>query len=258
MPKLSPGWSPGDEPTSELARLIINAWFNDDFILAIIYGTPRIGKSAYALKVMHQVYDYLKGYSALETFRRYMGWEPSEVITQWAALEGPIPCYTWDDAGCWLFTLKWSDPLLVEVQRYFNVIGTDIKCVMLTSPTPEWILSKIGSMPGAYWIKITKRDGGTAHLGALPPSKRWAREATAYYPFKTPDLKSRRVRKRFYDLFSCRLAQDLYDEYGPIRQKYARLVREAMKAEMLNKIKAREEKGKSYGRDLNKEMGAPP
>lgn len=239
------------EPTSELARLIINAYLNDDFILAIIYGVPRIGKSAYALKVMHQVYDYLKGLDAITVFRRYMGWEPSEVVEQWADISQRIPCYTWDDAGCWLFTLNWNDPLLMEVQRYFNVIGTDINAVLLTSPTPEWILNKIGSMPGAYWIKVTKTDGGQAKLGILPPSRRFAREAIAYYPFKTPDLKSRRVRKRFYDEFSCLLADDLYNEYGPVRRRYAQLVKAAMRAVMLQRAREHKEKNKPYMKDIN-------
>lgn len=250
MPKYKDKWEPGDEPTSELARLIINAWFNDDFLLAIIYGNLRIGKSAYALKVMQQVYDYLFGYDRFEVFERFMGWEPTEVIERWASLRKAIPCYTWDDAGCWLFTLRWNDPMLVEVQRYFNVIATDIKCVILTTPTPEWILSKIGGMPGAYWIKITKRDGGTRYLDTLPDSRRFSRLATAYYPFKTPDLKTRKVRKRFYDEFSCKLNDKLYNQYYPVRQRYAQLVRQALKNEMLEKVKRHREKDKGILNDL--------
>lgn len=237
MPKKKEGWQPGDEPTSELARLIINSWFNDDFVLAIIYGTPRVGKSSYALKVMIQVYDYLFGWDMWKVYDKCIGWKPEDVIQDWSMILDKIPAYCWDDAGCWLFTLNWNDPLLQEVQRYMNVVGTDIQCLILTTPTPEWILSKVGAMPGAYWVKITKRDGGgTKYLGRLPDSKRYARLATAYWPFKTPDLKSRRVRKRFYDEFSCKLPQELYETYNPTRMKYASLVRLEMKKAMLKKL----------------------
>jgi len=231
-------WQPGDSPTSELARLIINSYFNDDFMLVIIYGTPRVGKSVYALKVMIQVYDFLWGWDKWKVYERCMGWTPEQVIEAWAQIEEKLPAYCWDDAGCWLFTLKWADPMLIEVQRYMNVVGTDIQCLILTSPTPEWILSKIGQMPGAYWVKITKTDGaGTKFLGRLPDSRRFARQATAYWPFKTPDLKTRKVRKRFYDEYSCKLDDELYAAYNPTRRMYAELVRAAMKAAMLEKVR---------------------
>ena len=212
-------------------------------MLVIIYGTPRVGKSVYALKVMFQVYDFIKGWDKWRVYEECMGWHPEQVISDWFDIKEKIPAYCWDDAGCWLFTLKWNDPLLVEVQRYMNVLGTDIQCLMLTTPTPEWILSKIGQMPGAYWVKITKRDGaGGRYLGRLPDSRRYARRATAYWPFKTPDLKSRRVKKRFYDEFSCKLDDDMYAHYNPTRQKYAEMVRVAMKDALKDKLRAEEKK----------------
>ena len=48
-------------PSLALAREIVKAYIRDDFLLCIVYGTPRIGKSAYAIKVMGQVIDYLWG-----------------------------------------------------------------------------------------------------------------------------------------------------------------------------------------------------
>lgn len=220
-----------------LAREMINAWFNDDFMLVIIYGAPRIGKSTYALRVMIQVYDYLFGWDKWQVYDNCMGWKPEEVINDWAMISDKMPAYCWDDAGCWLFTLNWSDPMLQEVQRYFNVVGTDIQCVVLTTPDPEFILTKIGNMPGTYRVRIVKRDGGgPGRLGRLPDSKRYARLATVYKPFKTPDLKSRRVRKKYYDTFSCKLDDELYKVYNPTRLKYAKLVRLEMKKQMLKKV----------------------
>lgn len=245
MPKKKDVWSPGQEPTSELARMIINSYFNDDFMLIIVYGPPRCGKSVYALKVMIQVYDYLWGWDKWKVYENCMGWKPEEVINRWCMIEDKLPSYCWDDAGCWLFTLSWNDPVLQEVQRYSNVVGTDIQALMLTTPSPDWILNKIGKMPGAYWVKIDKRDGGgTSKLGRLPDSKRYARLATVYKPFKTADLKSQRVRKKVYDEFSCKLDDDLYAEYNPTREKYAKLVRLSMKKAMLKQM------GKASDTDL--------
>jgi len=240
MPKKKPVWKPGDEPTSILARMIINSYFNDDFMLVIIYGPPRSGKSVYALKVMIQVYDFLWGWDKWRVYENCIGWKPEEVIQDWYDIEEKLPAYCWDDAGCWLFSLDWNDPVLREVQRYANVVGTDIQALLLTTPTPDWILNKIGKMPGAYWVKINKRDGGgITHLGRLPDSKRYARQAVIYKPFKTPDLKSQRVRKTSYDYFSCKLDDDLFKVYNPTRLSYAKLVKEAMREAMLAKIKAK-------------------
>lgn len=48
-------------PSLALARWIVKAFRFDDFTLFIVHGTPRIGKSAYAIKAMGQVVDYLWG-----------------------------------------------------------------------------------------------------------------------------------------------------------------------------------------------------
>ena len=84
---------------------------------------------AYAMKVLGQVYDYLKGRPlSVDLVDNYVGFHPAEVVDAWFDIDNRIPMYVWDDAGYWLFSLQWHDPLLIAVQRYMNVIGTDMNC----------------------------------------------------------------------------------------------------------------------------------
>jgi len=258
MPKKKPVWAPGDPPTSELARLIINGYYNDRFYLIVIYGDPRIGKTIYGLKVLFQVYDFIWGWEPERVLEEMVGWKPEEVIQDWRNFKRKIPSYIWDDAGCWLFTLDWHDPLLKEIQRYFNVVATNIQVPILTTPDPRWVLSKIGKMPGSKWIKIIRTQGDRRYLGPLPDGVRFARRALTYTPWVAPDLKKTGVSKPdVQDDFSCKLDQDLYDVYQPRREFYANLVQERMWGAMKEKMKEEEAGGKAlFGEAVNRELDA--
>jgi hypothetical protein len=106
--------------------------------------------------------DYLWGIDAnrWKYYKPYFGWDPEENVERWINLTERLPMFVWDDAGYWLHSLNWTDPLLQAIQKYFNVIGTDINTIILTTPSPTWILSKIAGMPGTLRTKIVKRDGG--------------------------------------------------------------------------------------------------
>jgi hypothetical protein len=207
-------------PKSAMARRIIRNYERDDFNIFIIHGTPRIGKSAYVIKVMMQVAMYLWGdeWTKWRQFKPYFGWDPDEISETWYMLEERIPFFNWDDAGYWLHSLNWTDPLLQAIQKYFNVIGTDINTVLMTTPSPTWILSKIAGMPGVMRSKVVKRDGGVSDA----PSKVYARLALTYEPWRSPDLKSHGVNKRFKDTYNCLIPDEIYKEYYPIRKHYAK------------------------------------
>lgn len=214
-------------PESALARRIVRNFERDDFNIFIIHGTPRIGKSAYILKVMAQVLLYLYGYNANEWkyFKPYFGWDPDEISEMWMDIVNRIPMFTWDDAGYWLHSLNWTDPLLQAIQKYFNVIGTDMNNVILTTPSPEWILSKIAKMPGVIRIKIIKRSGGQRDV----PSIMYSRLALAYKPWISPDRKKHGVNKVFKDEYICLIPDEIYKEYYPIRRRYARLAKQEIR-----------------------------
>lgn len=222
MPKL---------PSLSLARMICRAYIRDDFILVIIYGPLRMGKSAYAMKVLGQVYDYFKGTPlSPDLVRDYMGFHPSLVIDRWFELgDKRIPMYVWDDAGYWLYSLDWNDPLLKAIQKYMNVIGTDMNCLLLTTPDPTWILKKILNMPGTIRGEVQKREGGISDA----PSKVFARRCRGYKPYRMPDLKKTGVNVLWEDDYSCRIPDDVYAYYLPVRRNYALMAKQSIK-DMLN------------------------
>ena len=231
-----------DLPTLALARKICRNYMRDDFSLVIIYGTPRIGKSAYGIKSMGQVLEYLTGEDIFEitegekvrapVCEKYMGWDPNENVDRWLELFKRIPGFIWDDAGYWLFSLNWTDPLLIAVQQYMNVVGTDMNTLILTSPSPKWILSKIATMPGTIKIKIIKRDGGRGDSD----TRRFSRRATSYESWEYPDGKGGGVNKIMVDDFSCKLPEPFYSKwYKPTREGYAYEAKMAMKKELLRR-----------------------
>lgn len=235
-------------PTLATARYIVDAYRKDDFNNFIFYGTPRIGKSALAIKAMGQAIEYLwgediyklsgsSGQRRAPVCQRYMGWDPGDNVERWLTIDERIACYTWDDAGYWLFSLNWTDPLLITVQQYMNVIGTDINTFMMTTPDPDWILSKIATIPGTIRIKVIKRDGGRSDA----PSKLFARRAIGYKPYRSPDLKKTGVNKVIEDDYSCKLPDEFYFQwYKPTREFYAQAAKLAMREELRRRAEKRE------------------
>lgn len=226
-------------PSLGLARIICRAYRFDDFILVIIYGPLRMGKSAYAMKIMGQVYEYFFGEPlSPDLITQYMGFHPADVVDQWMEIDKRIPMYVWDDAGYWLYSMDWNNPLLKAIQKYFNVIGTDMNCLMLTTPDPTWILSKLVNMPGTLRGQVMKRDGSNI---SDAPSKLYARRCRGYKPYRAPDLKKTGVNVAWDDDFSCRIPDDIYNFYQPMRKGYAMLAKQTIR-----KVLAKQrEKGKA-------------
>ena len=218
-------------PESALAKKIVRNFERDDFNVFIIHGTPRIGKSAYVIKVIIQVlwYLYREEVTEWKQIAPYFGWEPSEVAERWDRITERIPFYVWDDAGYWLHSLNWTDPLLQAIQKYFNVIGTDMNTIILTTPSPEWVLSKINKMPGVIRTKIIKSHGGKS----TAPSVMYGRLALSYKPWISPDRKKHGVNKVFKDKFNCLIPDEIYKDYFPIRKHYAQMAKDAIRETLL-------------------------
>jgi len=216
-------------PSLILAQKMVQNFRYDSFTLWIIEGPLRIGKSAYVMKAGYQVLDYFYGDPMTwDAMKPYMGWHPAENVEKWLNVTDRQPFFIWDDAGMWLFSLDWSDPLMVAIQKYMNVVGTDYNNLVLTTPSASWILSKISKMPGMRRIKIIRREGRSRDT----PTKLYGRTAICYQPWQSPDLKKHGVYKRFYDNYSCLIPDDIYDIYYPIRREYARLAKMAIKEQL--------------------------
>jgi hypothetical protein len=216
-------------PTLEMAGRMVRNYRDDDFTLWIVEGNLRIGKSAYSVKNGLSVLDYFFGLPPIwDSIEPNMGWHPAEVVEKWLNVEEREPFFIWDDAGMWLFSLDWANPLMVAIQKYMNVIATDYNNLILTTPNAKWILSKIVAMPGSFRVKIVKRYSAVRDDEAT----KFARLGTGYQPWKSPDLKSHGVYKRFYDKFSCKLPDPLYKIYKPIRDEYAHLAKMEIKQQL--------------------------
>mgnify|MGYP006909289242 CR=1 FL=1 len=224
-----------DLPRNPLAKRIIRNYLMDKFAIYIIYAEPRIGKSAYGLKTLGDVYDYLKGRPLSPALvKDFVGWRPAEVVDRWLKITKRIPAYMWDDAGVWLFSLNWSDPLLIAIQKYFNLIGTDMNSLILTTPDPRFILSKILKMPGVNTVKIIRPVGSeTLDNDTI----RFSRRAIGYKPYTTPDFKKHGVNTIFEWDFSCKIPQDTYDYYYPERIKWAGDSKDKIKDLLTSKAK---------------------
>lgn len=214
-------------PTLALARLIVRNYERDDFNIVIVTGNLRKGKSAYSMKSVEQALSYLfprrfpDGHMSYSDYREVMGWETGEVVETWLDLEERQPVFIWDDAGYWLHSMNWNDPLMISIQQYFNVVGTDYNTIILTTPSAKWVLSKIANMPEMIRVLIIKRDGGYGDS----ESRRFSRMAKAYKKWESPDLKRGGVNKIWEDDFSCKIPEHVYAEYKPVRDQYARLAK---------------------------------
>lgn len=226
-------------PSLALARKIVRNYERDDFSLIIVYGNLRIGKSTYVIKAMEQALIYLgmiRDKITMNDLKWVMGWNTEEVVDTWMLCDERQPVFCWDDAGYWLHSMNWNDPLMITIQQYFNVVGTDYNTVILTTPSPKWVLSKIANMPDMFRIKVTKRTGGKRDDDYV----KFARQAKAYQRWESPDLKRGGVNTKMLDKFSCKLPDDLYAEYQPIRENYARQAKLAI-VESLRKQREKQE-----------------
>lgn len=222
-------------PTLTLARQIVRNYRNDDFSLIIIDGNLRVGKSALAIRAVEQALDYLGKIHTNEIqpdeLEEVLGFKPRLVLDSWLQLEERQPVYIWDDAGYWLHSMNWHDPVMISIQQYFNVVGTDYNTVLMTTPSPNWVLAKIANMPEMIRVKCVKRDGGIGDSD----SRRFSRKGTAYKRWQSPDMKSGGVNKIWVDEYSCKIRQDLYDWYKPIRDQYAKEAKLAILKSLKNK-----------------------
>jgi hypothetical protein len=217
-----------EEPELEISKMCVDAFRYDDFMLVIIWGQLRVGKSAYSMHLLGEVYDYFFGKRLdVSLIKSYMGFHPRDVIDSWLQIDKRIPMYIWDDAGYWLFSMDWHDPLLKAIQKYFNVIGTDMNVIVMTTPDPRWILSKLVQMPGAYRGLVSFRDGllPWGHPNRDSPSRLWSRKCRGYKNLIWPDLKKTVPKPIWEDEFYCHIPDKVYDYYKPMRDHYADLAK---------------------------------
>ena len=211
------------------AQLINQCYYRDEFKLFLVYGPLGIGKSAYSVHNMAEVlgspekpdYDKVKD---------YIVFHPQDFVERcWQMCEKGQrdKAIIWDDAGLWLFAMEFTDPFIKAVLKYMNVARTNWGAMILTTPTPTWVLYKMRTFPQSINIKIIK-----ATSDVNPPKVQRPRIARAYRSWVAPDFKKQGVRTIYEDHFDAMLPKDFFDWYKPVRDEYAREAAMMMKREL--------------------------
>ena len=175
----------------------------------IVYGPLRYGKTAYAMKTLaqiHQTWDPT-------VLSQYIVYKPIDFLLRIKPLrkKQKQTLLVWEDAGVWLNSMKWNDPLILAISRYLDLIGTDFAGVMFTTPWPSHVIKRVRGLPECITVKIQKPNDN--------PDK--PRIALGYKMWMLPDLKKSGVKPIFEDRFSALMPNVFYDWYIEERRRYA-------------------------------------
>lgn len=208
---------------------INRCYYADECDIYLIYGPLGFGKSSYALKVLAELYG------SYEKAKEYIVFHPEDFVNRCLSMSAKgqrEKAIVWDDAGYWLFYMKHTDPLVQAVEQYFNVARTNWAAIILTTPTPSWVIHKIRYFPQHISIKIIKANSDLRR-------EKKNRIAKAYQQWVAPDFKHSGVRSRYADTFDAMLPKKFYWEwYKPLRDSYAREATENMKRALEQSLKA--------------------
>lgn len=190
---------------------------------AIISGKHRIGKSAYALWVMYELYkDW-------DTVFKYMAYSVKDFMSLLrSCLDGgvKVPCILWDDAGGHGSKYLWNiDRLMVfYLKNLLDVIGTSTKGLIMTTISGEDLL-KIVREYEFYKVKIS--------LGR----HKYDRVARGYEIKRSP-LNQKSPSILFDDYFDVRVP--IYEKYYEMRKQYSRGALDRLES-LLDKIEKTDE-----------------
>ena len=196
-----------------LTRFILNAIRSTGFISAIIEGERRLGKSAYAIKVMASVFYKIDGTTEQEAWDRALDnmiFSPEQLmkkIEQRTADEKIDYVWCIDDAAVhfsgYLYFINIYQT--AYLQGMFDTIGTVTNALLLTCPKKRRLMSGLRYYDD-YCIQIIKKDN-------------WERIAKGIKWFTVPDGKQH-FRKMFEDNYSCYLPKAVFDKYMIQRKMY--------------------------------------
>jgi len=204
--------------TSVTAGCMLDAFDNNEFFAAIIYGPLGYGKTTFTFKALLDAYGIPHDRKAVLTEDQMALVKDAVVYTAKEFLDKVFRdrgqrklCLIWDDAGVGLFNLDTWDPFVKLVTKWMNVVRTQYAAVLFTSPSPMYMVRKIRNIPQMVHIKITKINGGPRH----------ERQAQAYITWTNPDFVGHGVKKPYIEYFNVMMPDNLYKWYLPYRQSYA-------------------------------------
>lgn len=201
-------------------KRINKSYYADECNVFLPYGPLGIGKSAYACKVVAEVYGE-KGKPNWEAVKDHLVFHPKDFVEKCVKLmehNKKDKALIWDDAGLWLFALDYNHPFIKAVIKYLNVARTNWGALIFTTPLPTWVLKKIRGFPQAISLKIIKQREDEHRVSNPRP-----RIANAYLYWISPDMKRSGVKKIYDDKFSAMMPNDFYwNWYKQRRDDYAR------------------------------------
>jgi len=182
-----------------------------------------VHNSSYDIKcgveVLQRVY-HLSEDEAWEKIKQFIVFHPTQFFEKIQEIENTgfkrVPFIIWEDMGLWLYALDYRDPFIEAFIKYLNVARTHLGALIGSSPSPEWVLRKLRRFPSAYTIRVQKVDGHTSHT--IKAS--WLRDAVGYKFWLHADLRHSGVRKIWVDRFHCKMRDDFFEWYKPVRDSY--------------------------------------
>jgi len=199
------------------------------FVGAIVEGHRGVGKSAYCIKIMKEVYQEYYNcseYKAYNIALDHMLFDLDDVIPflkNASDSDSIVPVVTWDDAGVHGSSIRWFTNLRqVELLKAMtDTIRTAVTGFLINCPDRSSLLKVLRNYDD-YTVKISVLDGN------------YMRQARGYNVYKLPSG-SRRVYKNFADNFSCYIPKEIYNKYMVMRKSYFDKAVAAME-EMKNRI----------------------
>ena len=205
------------------SKMIINSFYNDELTLIVIHGKQGFGKSSFASIVLAQVYGYIKGKEqnpdATEfrydwnTAKKYFMFQPRDFLLKSREQKTKAPCCCVDDAGLWLNTMDFHDPLVKAVGKFLEVARTKWGAILFTCSDLKQIFTKVRNMPHVYTVRITKIMKGKKQKNR--------RTAVIYEGWVSEDMKKSGRKIRFFDIYYAEMPKVFYDWYQPRRAELA-------------------------------------
>jgi len=201
------------------------------FCGCIVEGRRGIGKSAYCLKVMKEVYQSLykitddEAYAMSLKYTLYEIEDIVRVLKEARIKKEKIPVITWDDAGVHGSSLQWFINMsqVHELKAITDTIRTAVTGFIINCTDKGGLLAHLRNYDD-YIVEIIKAQPGGGNTfkkedGTTSIYKSYERVARGYSLFKIPSGK-RMVKKQFEDEYSCYIPNKHYEIYMKKRELY--------------------------------------
>ena len=207
-----------------LSKMIISAYYNDELIIVVVHGKQGYGKSTYASIIIAQVCGYIKGKQKnpdatvfeydWQAAKQYFAFQPRDFLTLSRRQNNKSPVCCVDDAGLWLNSMDYHNPLVKATGKFLEVARTKWACIMFTCSDLKQIFTKIRNMPHVYTVRITKQGAGRNQ-------QRDRRFATIYEGWVSEDMKKSGRKTKYLDVYYAEMPPVFYNWYQPERNKLA-------------------------------------